>query len=123
MPGDDAPDSHLISLFTLPLNTVHQVWRSGVSRVLRFFTVRQSIGERWGLGTRIPTLVVPENLHLDLRFAHSSFLMGNAKELLAISKINGYLCELKEAQIQDRWRIFGQCLLLQHLMNQKNKIH
>ncbi len=49
--------------------------------------------------------------------------MANGKELLALSKIDGYLYELKEAQIRDRLHVFSQCLLLRHLMNQKSKIY
>ncbi|MFQ4146166.1 cobaltochelatase subunit CobN [Chlorogloeopsis sp. ULAP02] len=51
---------------------------------------------------RIRELIVQENLHLDLKLA-------NSKEQLAINKIDGYLCELKEAQIRDGLHIFGQC--------------
>ncbi|GAB1541881.1 cobaltochelatase subunit CobN [Scytonema sp. NUACC21] len=53
---------------------------------------------------RIQNLVARENLHLDLRLPDSLLLMANS-----ISKIDGYLCELKEAQIRDGLHIFGQC--------------
>ncbi|MCP6761547.1 MAG: cobaltochelatase subunit CobN [Fischerella sp. CENA71] len=51
---------------------------------------------------RIQELILKENLHLDLKLA-------NGKEQLPIGKIDGYLCELKEAQIRDGLHIFGQC--------------
>ncbi|MDM9383368.1 cobaltochelatase subunit CobN [Chlorogloeopsis sp. ULAP01] len=65
---------------------------------------------------RIQELVIKENLHLDLKVANSSSLMANSQEQLtisnqplAINNIDGYLCELKEAQIRDGLHIFGQC--------------
>ncbi|KOP27733.1 cobalamin biosynthesis protein CobN [Hapalosiphon sp. MRB220] len=51
---------------------------------------------------RIQELILKENLHLDLKLV-------NSKEQLPIGKIDGYLCELKEAQIRDGLHIFGQC--------------
>ncbi len=51
---------------------------------------------------RIQELILKENLHLDLKLA-------NSQEQLPIGKIDGYLCELKEAQIRDGLHIFGQC--------------
>ncbi|BAZ68782.1 cobaltochelatase [Fischerella sp. NIES-4106] len=51
---------------------------------------------------RIQELILKENLHLDLKLV-------NNKEQLLIGKIDGYLCELKEAQIRDGLHIFGQC--------------
>ncbi len=50
---------------------------------------------------RIQQLVLKENLALDLKLV-------NGKEL-AINKIDGYLCELKEAQIRDGLHILGKC--------------
>jgi cobaltochelatase CobN len=50
---------------------------------------------------RIQQLVLKENLASDLKLV-------NAKEL-AINKIDGYLCELKEAQIRDGLHILGKC--------------
>jgi cobaltochelatase CobN len=51
---------------------------------------------------RIGELVRQESLDLDLG-------LTNGKEQLPINKIDGYLCELKEAQIRDGLHIFGQC--------------
>ncbi|AFZ29312.1 cobaltochelatase CobN subunit [Gloeocapsa sp. PCC 7428] len=51
---------------------------------------------------RILDLVLQENLHLDLGVARDN-------EQLTISNLDGYLCELKEAQIRDGLHIFGQC--------------
>ncbi|MCX7595692.1 MAG: cobaltochelatase subunit CobN, partial [Fischerella sp.] len=53
---------------------------------------------------RIRELVVKENLHCDLEIGNS---INN--DQLPIPKIDGYLCELKEAQIRDGLHIFGQC--------------
>jgi len=50
---------------------------------------------------RILNLVLQENLHRDLGVG--------SDEQLSISNIDGYLCELKEAQIRDGLHIFGQC--------------
>lgn len=50
---------------------------------------------------RIQQLVLKENLASDLKLV-------NAKEL-AINKIDGYLCELKEAQVRDGLHILGKC--------------
>ncbi|MBH8575005.1 cobaltochelatase subunit CobN, partial [Nostocaceae cyanobacterium CENA369] len=49
---------------------------------------------------RIHQLVIQENLHLDLG-------IQNEKEIF--NSLDGYLCELKEAQIRDGLHIFGQC--------------
>jgi len=57
---------------------------------------------------RITTLVRQENLHRDLGVD----LDGAAEpELLCefLTRADGYLCELKEAQIRDGLHIFGQC--------------
>lgn len=51
---------------------------------------------------RILDLVLQESLHLDLGVASDN-------EQLTISNLDGYLCELKEAQIRDGLHIFGQC--------------
>ncbi|PIG93344.1 cobaltochelatase subunit CobN [Gloeocapsopsis sp. IPPAS B-1203] len=51
---------------------------------------------------RILNLVLQENLHRDLGVTTDN-------EQLSISNIDGYLCELKEAQIRDGLHIFGQC--------------
>ncbi|OKH31617.1 cobaltochelatase subunit CobN [[Phormidium ambiguum] IAM M-71] len=49
---------------------------------------------------RISQLILEENLHLEL---------GTGELTEVISKMDGYLCELKEAQIRDGLHIFGQC--------------
>lgn len=53
------------------------------------------------ISDRILNLVLQENLHVDLG------VVSDAQ--LTISNIDGYLCELKEAQIRDGLHIFGQC--------------
>ncbi|MBW4601759.1 MAG: cobaltochelatase subunit CobN [Calothrix sp. FI2-JRJ7] len=53
------------------------------------------------ISARISELVTQENLSCDFR-------MGKGDEI-PINKIDGYLCELKEAQIRDGLHIFGQC--------------
>jgi len=52
---------------------------------------------------RITSLFLEENLHQDLSFVKSE----EFTELL--KSADGYLCELKEAQIRDGLHIFGQC--------------
>ena len=54
------------------------------------------------ISDRISKLIVQENLNLDLG-------MEDSPGELAINKMDGYLCELKEAQIRDGLHIFGQC--------------
>ncbi|BAZ38730.1 cobaltochelatase [Calothrix sp. NIES-4101] len=60
---------------------------------------------------RIAELISQENLHLDLRIGgfppSKSRITSNTQ--LPINKLDGYLCELKEAQIRDGLHIFGQC--------------
>ncbi|MCC5637185.1 cobaltochelatase subunit CobN [Nostoc sp. CHAB 5844] len=64
---------------------------------------------------RIRELVIKENLHLDLRLKpkienapqQDSSLLTFDFSLLP--SLDGYLCELKEAQIRDGLHIFGQC--------------
>jgi cobaltochelatase CobN len=58
---------------------------------------------------RIRELVIKENLHLDLKLANSQEQLTISNQTLAINNIDGYLCELKEAQIRDGLHIFGQC--------------
>ncbi|WP_026735413.1 cobaltochelatase subunit CobN [Fischerella sp. PCC 9605] len=60
---------------------------------------------------RIRELVVKENLHCDLEIGNRVGGIGNpiTNDQLPITKIDGYLCELKEAQIRDGLHIFGQC--------------
>ncbi|MGL5926023.1 cobaltochelatase subunit CobN [Chroococcidiopsis sp.] len=79
------------------------------------------------IGDRIWRLIVQENLHLDLGMERESGVGGRElRELreknaprttqlpttnyqLPINQLDGYLCELKEAQIRDGLHIFGQC--------------
>lgn len=55
--------------------------------------------------TRIVSLVKQENLHRDLGM--EGFDEGAIAEFLNVA--DGYLCELKEAQIRDGLHIFGSC--------------
>jgi len=56
---------------------------------------------------RIRQLVITENLYRDLGIQNESEI-GNLESLI-LKSIDGYLCELKEAQIRDGLHIFGQC--------------
>jgi cobaltochelatase CobN len=56
---------------------------------------------------RIRELLLQENLHHDLGIKNEQDILNF--ELLILNSINGYLCELKEAQIRDGLHIFGQC--------------
>ena len=58
---------------------------------------------------RIVTLVEQENLHRDLGVALSSEPKRSFPLEEFLSTADGYLCELKEAQIRDGLHIFGQC--------------
>lgn len=68
---------------------------------------------------RITALIQQENLHRDLAFLPTPALDGasiatpdttSAPPFAALlTQIDGYLCELKEAQIRDGLHIFGQC--------------
>lgn len=53
---------------------------------------------------RITTLIQQEHLDRDLNMANDATF-----ELSVLPCIDGYLCELKEAQIRDGLHIFGQC--------------
>ncbi|PHK10642.1 cobaltochelatase subunit CobN [Nostoc linckia] len=55
---------------------------------------------------RIQELILKENLHLDLGIQNEEILNS---ELSILNSLDGYLCELKEAQIRDGLHIFGQC--------------
>jgi len=55
---------------------------------------------------RIRELILQENLHLDLGIQNEEILNAEFKIL---NSLDGYLCELKEAQIRDGLHIFGQC--------------
>jgi cobaltochelatase CobN len=55
---------------------------------------------------RLVTLIRQENLHQDLGF--DSELSGE-KIAAVLTSADGYLCELKEAQIRDGLHVFGHC--------------
>ena len=57
------------------------------------------------IADKITDLVTSENLHQDLGMAE--FDRNRISEFLTLA--DGYLCELKEAQIRDGLHIFGQC--------------
>ena len=63
------------------------------------------------ISDRISQLIIQENLHCDLGLGNEE--VGSKKATtnyqLPIDKLDGYLCELKEAQIRDGLHIFGQC--------------
>jgi cobaltochelatase CobN len=79
------------------------------------------------ISDRIWQLIVQENLHLDLGMERESGgkraegaeeaegaegekqPTTNNQQPLTINQLDGYLCELKEAQIRDGLHIFGQC--------------
>jgi cobaltochelatase CobN len=56
---------------------------------------------------RIRELVITENLYQDLGINQAKDIQN--LEALILNSIDGYLCELKEAQIRDGLHIFGQC--------------
>ncbi|NEP09112.1 MAG: cobaltochelatase subunit CobN [Symploca sp. SIO2C1] len=64
---------------------------------------------------RIVQLLLQENLHEDLGVNQEKLGKETSKgeivnfELLILNSIDGYLCELKEAQIRDGLHIVGQC--------------
>ncbi|GAX43090.1 cobaltochelatase [Tolypothrix sp. NIES-4075] len=72
---------------------------------------------------RITQLILQENLHQDLKMGNGESVIGNSQDqfpipnsqlpipnsLLPINHLDGYLCELKEAQIRDGLHIFGKC--------------
>ncbi|MBD2742497.1 cobaltochelatase subunit CobN [Coleofasciculus sp. FACHB-1120] len=59
------------------------------------------------ISDRITQLVLEENLHQDLGLE----TLNNRSEEIQnfLTRADGYLCELKEAQIRDGLHIFGQC--------------
>lgn len=59
------------------------------------------------IGDRITTLLAQEKLNLDLATQARSSSLEPLGSLL--NSLDGYLCELKEAQIRDGLHIFGQC--------------
>ena len=56
---------------------------------------------------RIQELVIKENLYKDLGITDPKDIKNF--ETLILNSLDGYLCELKEAQIRDGLHIFGQC--------------
>ncbi|MEA5621087.1 cobaltochelatase subunit CobN [Cronbergia sp. UHCC 0137] len=56
---------------------------------------------------RIQELVIKENLYKDLGIKEQKDIENF--ETLILNSLNGYLCELKEAQIRDGLHIFGKC--------------
>ncbi|MEJ1936487.1 cobaltochelatase subunit CobN, partial [Nostoc sp. NIES-2111] len=56
---------------------------------------------------RIRDLVIQENLYKDLGIQNEEDIINF--ESLILNSLDGYLCELKEAQIRDGLHIFGQC--------------
>jgi cobaltochelatase CobN len=62
------------------------------------------------ISDRIAELILQENLDGDLVGGEGEGERGRELlDRLSIAKIDGYLCELKEAQIRDGLHIFGQC--------------
>ncbi len=80
------------------------------------------------ISDRITALILQENLHQDLGLDNGNYRTGGLSDILVnlqitrlnpplpitnyqlpIDKLDGYLCELKEAQIRDGLHIFGQC--------------
>jgi cobaltochelatase CobN len=55
---------------------------------------------------RLVTLIRQENLHQDLGFDSE---LSEEKIAAVLTSADGYLCELKEAQIRDGLHIFGHC--------------
>lgn len=68
------------------------------------------------IGDRIHELIVKENLLLDLELKQKAKGVQRKQESSVLNfdfsvlpSLDGYLCELKEAQIRDGLHIFGQC--------------
>ena len=61
------------------------------------------------INERITELVLQENLHLDLEINGEQLVNQKQDQNLALDYLDGYLCELKEAQIRDGLHIFGKC--------------
>jgi len=63
------------------------------------------------INEKIRELILQENLHLDLQF-NPDKLENQIKNNVfnhILNSLDGYLCELKEAQIRDGLHIFGKC--------------
>ena len=63
------------------------------------------------INERITELLIQENLHLDLEINSKQLVSQekNQKQNQVLDYLDGYLCELKEAQIRDGLHIFGNC--------------
>ncbi|MBW4478982.1 MAG: cobaltochelatase subunit CobN [Tolypothrix brevis GSE-NOS-MK-07-07A] len=61
------------------------------------------------IGDRITQLILQENLHLDFQVRQNQESSVLPFDLSVLPSIDGYLCELKEAQIRDGLHIFGKC--------------
>ncbi len=61
------------------------------------------------INERITELVLQENLHLDLEINSEQLINQEQNQNQALGYLDGYLCELKEAQIRDGLHIFGKC--------------
>ena len=60
------------------------------------------------INERITELIIQENLHLDLEVNNEQLV--NQKQVdIILDYLDGYLCELKEAQIRDGLHVFGKC--------------
>lgn len=59
------------------------------------------------ISDRIKELVIKENLYKELGITNPKDITNF--ETLILNSLDGYLCELKEAQIRDGLHIFGQC--------------
>ncbi|MEM7726288.1 MAG: cobaltochelatase subunit CobN [Cyanobacteria bacterium P01_A01_bin.45] len=68
------------------------------------------------IGDRIAQLIIQENLYIDLGIAQEAEVKKSF-DIQNLNHINGYLCELKEAQIRDGLHIFGQCPQGEQLRN------
>ncbi|MCV3212952.1 cobaltochelatase subunit CobN, partial [Plectonema radiosum NIES-515] len=61
------------------------------------------------IGDRITQLILQENLHQDFQVKLNQESSVLPFDLSVLPSIDGYLCELKEAQIRDGLHIFGKC--------------
>ncbi|MEB3219321.1 MAG: cobaltochelatase subunit CobN [Nostocales cyanobacterium 94392] len=59
------------------------------------------------INEKITELIIQENLHLDLQFNREK--LENQIQTSLLNYLDGYLCELKEAQIRDGLHLFGKC--------------
>ncbi|WP_414618894.1 cobaltochelatase subunit CobN [Calothrix sp. CCY 0018] len=63
------------------------------------------------INERITELILQENLHLDLKINNEQLVnqKQTQKQNQVLDYLDGYLCELKEAQIRDGLHVFGNC--------------